>query len=868
MDNASERGSEVKKTRGKPERMPTNGIWNHAILAMGIGAVGLLCTFALLWWQFVVIANEDHRTAQIQAQHAGFVGYFNSRIIGLKREIAALAAAPSTVEALLSDDPARIHAANLELTALLGYARRVDIVPKGTAEVDLNAEVPISFAALHVIKRAETQEFVGPEMSLNQRDLVYVAHPITHQGVAVGVLFVALSRDYFFDPLRSYDTQLGLLIIEQVFDGSAPVKVFEWGTASNSANAAFTIPLETSGWRLVFKPNEKAIDDLTNLSQLLAPLAVALAMLIGGASLAFSSLSRKLAEDSNTLLDYVSRLMRGRSTRFDSYRLTLFQQIAASMGAAEGVAPTMAQQGKIPRAESNLGDKETEADKLLTREVDLLMNEERSNSKGGGSFLEVSIANDASENFGIEVSAGMGQGETALDLADEIFRAYDIRGITTTNLTDDVVYWIGRAYAAEARERKQTRIAVGRDGRHSSEALSNALTRGLTEGGVDVLDVGMVPTPLLYFATYALDTGSGIMITGSHNPPEYNGLKMVMAGVTLADERIQALKLRIKENRLSEGSGDIEMMDLNDHYIKRVLEDVAMAQPIKVVIDCGNGVAGLIAPRLIEEMGCEVVTLYCEVDGDFPNHHPDPAEAKNLEDLITVVKAENAELGLAFDGDGDRLGVVTGKGEIIWPDKLLMLFAQDIVGRNPGADIIYDVKCSRHLNTLISELGGRPIMWKTGHSHMKAKLQETGALLAGEFSGHIFFKERWYGFDDALYSAARLLEIIGSENKTPDELFAQFPVTYATPEIKIATTEEEKFRIMEKLAECDFGDGTLTTIDGLRVDYKDGWGLVRPSNTSPVLSLRFEAEGQSALDRIQDLFQAQLATVDPALKFR
>ncbi|TDJ37042.1 MAG: phosphomannomutase/phosphoglucomutase [Gammaproteobacteria bacterium] len=591
-------------------------------------------------------------------------------------------------------------------------------------------------------------------------------------------------------------------------------------------------------------------------------------MLIGGASLAFSSLSRKLAEDSNTLLDYVSRLMRGRSTRFDSYRLTLFQQIAASMGAAEGVAPTMAQHGKIPRAESNLGDKETEADKLLTREVDLLMNEERSNSKGGGSFLEVSIANDASENFGIEVSAGMGQGETALDLADEIFRAYDIRGITTTNLTDDVVYWIGRAYAAEARERKQTRIAVGRDGRHSSEALSNALTRGLTEGGVDVLDVGMVPTPLLYFATYALDTGSGIMITGSHNPPEYNGLKMVMAGVTLADERIQALKLRIKENRLSEGSGDIEMMDLNDHYIKRVLEDVAMAQPIKVVIDCGNGVAGLIAPRLIEEMGCEVVTLYCEVDGDFPNHHPDPAEAKNLEDLITVVKAENAELGLAFDGDGDRLGVVTGKGEIIWPDKLLMLFAQDIVGRNPGADIIYDVKCSRHLNTLISELGGRPIMWKTGHSHMKAKLQETGALLAGEFSGHIFFKERWYGFDDALYSAARLLEIIGSENKTPDELFAQFPVTYATPEIKIATTEEEKFRIMEKLAECDFGDGTLTTIDGLRVDYKDGWGLVRPSNTSPVLSLRFEAEGQSALDRIQDLFQAQLATVDPALKFR
>ncbi len=370
MDNASDQGNEVKKPSGKPKRTLNNGIWNHAILAIGVGVFGLLCTFALLWWQFVVIANEDHRTAQVQARHAGFVGYFNSRITGLKRQIAALAAAPSTVEALLSYDPDRIHAANLELTALLGYARRVDIIPKGTAEVDLNAEVPISFAALHVIKRAETQEFVGPEMSLNQRDLVYVAHPITNQGVMVGVLFVALSRDYFFDPLRSYDTQLGRLNIVQVFDDSAtPVKVLEWGTASNGSNSVFTIPLETSGWHLVFEPNEKAIDDLTTLTQLLTPLAVALAMLIGGASLAFSSLSRKLEKDSNTLVEYASRLMRGRSTRFDSYRLPLFQQIAEGMRAAGDAAPTVAQHGKIPDAKSNPGDKQAEVDKLLTDQL-------------------------------------------------------------------------------------------------------------------------------------------------------------------------------------------------------------------------------------------------------------------------------------------------------------------------------------------------------------------------------------------------------------------------------------------------------------------------------------------------------------------
>jgi phosphomannomutase/phosphoglucomutase len=287
------------------------------------------------------------------------------------------------------------------------------------------------------------------------------------------------------------------------------------------------------------------------------------------------------------------------------------------------------------------------------------------------------------------------------------------------------------------------------------------------------------------------------------------------------------------------------------------------------VVDCGNGVAGTLAPELIAQLGCEVVPLYCDVDGDFPNHHPDPAEPANLEDLITVVKAEQADVGLAFDGDGDRLGVVTSSGEIIWPDKLLMLYAQDIVGRNPGADIIYDVKCSRHLNSLISDLGGRPIMWKTGHSHVKAKLKETGALLAGEFSGHICFGERWYGFDDALYAAARLLEILGGTDASADELFSQFPITYSTPELKIPTSEQAKFEIIQRLAiDGDFGDGTITTIDGLRVDYADGWGLVRPSNTSPVLSLRFEADGQEALERIQNLFQAQLDTIDPGLRFR
>ncbi len=390
----------------------------------------------------------------------------------------------------------------------------------------------------------------------------------------------------------------------------------------------------------------------------------------------------------------------------------------------------------------------------------------------------------------------------------------------------------------------------------------------MTEGGIDVTDVGAVPTPLLYYATHALDTGTGVMITGSHNPPEYNGLKMMIGGVTLAEERIQRLRERIDGNKLSHGEGEYDEMEIVEHYIDRVLNDVAVAQPLKVVVDCGNGVAGAVAPRLITELGCEVIPLYCEVDGNFPNHHPDPADPHNLEDLITVVKAEKADLGLAFDGDGDRIGVVTERGTIIWPDKLLMLFARDIVGRNPGADIIFDVKCSRHLNSLVSEYGGRPIMWKTGHSHMKAKLKETGALLAGEFSGHICFGERWYGFDDALYSAARLLEIVGAESMSVSKLFDEFPVTFTTPEIKVNTTEAAKFSVMERLSkEGKFGEGTVTTIDGIRVDYPDGWGLVRPSNTSPVLTLRFEADSQGALERIQRVFREQLKKIDPKLVF-
>ncbi len=458
----------------------------------------------------------------------------------------------------------------------------------------------------------------------------------------------------------------------------------------------------------------------------------------------------------------------------------------------------------------------------------------------------------------------------------EIFRAYDIRGVVGDTLTSDAVYWIGRAFAAEALAAGEQRVAIGGDGRDSTPALRTALLRGLRAGGLTCTDIGCAPTPLLYYATHVLGTGTGVMITGSHNPPEYNGLKMMIGGGTLSEDRIQDLRKRIERRDFATGAGisantDVpdRTVDLTDRYVDEVTRDVTLARALKVVVDCGNGVAGLVAPRLLADLGCAVTPLYAEVDGTFPNHHPDPADPANLVDLIAAVKREAADIGLAFDGDGDRLGVVTGKGEVIWPDRTMMLFATDVLARNPGATIVFDVKCSRHLPVLVRECGGEPIMWRTGHSHIKAKIQASGALLGGEFSGHLCFADRWYGFDDASYAAARLVEILAATERSADDVFAELPTAVATPEIKIATDEEAKFDIMRRLGESPaFDGGTVNTIDGIRVDYPEGWGLVRPSNTSPMLTLRFEADKASDLDRIQDLFNGALGAIDKRLSFR
>jgi phosphomannomutase/phosphoglucomutase len=452
-------------------------------------------------------------------------------------------------------------------------------------------------------------------------------------------------------------------------------------------------------------------------------------------------------------------------------------------------------------------------------------------------------------------------------LPPEIFKAYDIRGIVGKTLTPAIVQAVGRALGSLARERDRDTIVIGRDGRLSGPELSAALAQGIRNAGVDVVDIGMVATPMTYFATFELKTACSVMVTGSHNPPDYNGLKMVIDGTTLSGDDIQALRTRIVNDNFTGGEGSYRTHDIAPAYFERIAGDVKVARPLRLAVDCGNGVAGAFAPALYRKLGCSVDELFCDVDGHFPNHHPDPSQPKNLQDLIRRLARGDLDLGFAFDGDGDRLGVVTPAGHVIFPDRQLMLFAADVLTRKPGATIIYDVKSTRNLKPWITQHGGKPFLWKTGHSLIKSKMKETGAELAGEMSGHTFFGERWYGFDDGLYAGARLLEIL-SRHDDPAALLEGLPDAVSTPELSLPLAEGEQHALiatLQKTAKFPGADDVIR-IDGLRVEYPDGFGLARASNTTPMIVLRFEADDREALSRIQNEFRRVLSEARPGVQ--
>ena len=444
-----------------------------------------------------------------------------------------------------------------------------------------------------------------------------------------------------------------------------------------------------------------------------------------------------------------------------------------------------------------------------------------------------------------------------------IFRAYDIRGIVQTALRPEVVGQIGQALGTLYPQCKC--VVVGRDGRLTSRELADNLIAGLRSTGTDVIDIGEVPTPVLYYATHSLKSGSGLMVTGSHNPPEYNGIKMVMDNQTLYGDMIQSIYSCIQAGQFKRGEGNLQQQDVLEDYIDRICGDVTLQRHLNIAIDCGNGVAGPTAGKLFKRLQCGVTELFCDIDGTFPNHHPNPSEPENLEDLKQAVREKQLDLGLAFDGDGDRVGIVDEQGNVLWADRQMMLYAKDVLSRNPGAEVIFDVKSSRNLARIIESAGGKATMWKTGHSFIKNKMKETGALLAGEMSGHIFFKERWYGFDDGLYAAARMLEILSADSRPVSDIFNELPDDVSTPEITVHLGQDgaQHEFIKKFIQQASFPDADLSTIDGIRADFSDGWGLVRASNTTPSLVIRFEAESQERLNELKDAFKVQIHSIDP-----
>ena len=803
------------------------------LLPVAVGSLlGLLAGGGLLWHAEQQAAGDNRRQLQ-DAWASGQLAALQQGLQRLARDTQNAARDPELLAALAGDAEQRAQVA----AHLLVHRRELvdaQLNLRGGAQLDETRAAPLNFAALDLLRRAEQ----GPPppveaYRIGSRWLLYSAIAIpAADGSVQGTLLLVGDLGTLLADLPPLP-EAGEWQLLQQFPGSPAQVLLQRG---NGDGPQQLWPSTHPHWQLGLRPDTTLQPASLALWQgLLAGLLV-LGGGLGGTALQRRQQRQRRGDEHATAESDLRPTRASAPAQAESERPERIDLPGEPPAAAE-VSPPVAPDHPAMRIDPHMADV-----------FDLLDN-------------DLSLSPSSKEH-----SAPMNS-TNAPHLPAGIFRAYDIRGVVGDSLTADTAYWIGRAIGSESLACGEPGVVVGRDGRLSGPELASALIRGLQDCGCNVTDVGMVPTPVLYFATHVLGARSGVMVTGSHNPPDYNGFKIVIAGDTLANERIQALYQRLENHELASGNGSLVQTEVLEQYHQRIVDDVVLARPLKVVVDCGNGVAGVNAPQLIEALGCEVIPLFCDVDGTFPNHHPDPGKPENLKDLIAKVAETGADLGLAFDGDGDRVGVVTNAGEMIYPDRLLMLFARDVLSRNPGADVIFDVKCTRGLAGLISGYGGRPLMWKTGHSLIKAKMKETGALLAGEMSGHIFFKERWYGFDDGIYSAVRLLEILSLESRSAAEVFADFPVALSTPEINITVGDERKFALIEALQhDAQWGAANLFTLDGVRVDYPNGWGLVRASNTTPVLVLRFEADTADELSRIQQVFHAQIKAVAPDLE--
>jgi phosphomannomutase/phosphoglucomutase len=820
-------------------------LWNYGGVILLAALVAVLATAVGGQYRTEQLANQiesrfTERTGRLLAARLG--QGFESEAASLRQ----LSTQPALIEALQARDEQALRTLTGLYGAAVPAASRLLAVPEGLTEPNLTAEPPIGYALLDLMRRAEREQQAPPvEVHLPGQPAAHInlLQPVLGpQGAVVGHLIATYPMQYLQNLIGGLEGA-GLALQQ------AGTTVLQLGSTGGADEQRLPVP--NTRWQLVYAP---APVDAAVFNPWLVPAAV-LAALVLIAIAALVLLRRRIKQDAGTLVDVLRDLNEHQLRQSYPVRLTEFKPAAvAAFDEArklEERLPVLPREGVPPPVES--------AATLAGLELSETPAEKPEPPPQPAAPVEAVAA---------PVSTEAAPAEAAVALNPVILRAYDVRGIVGTALTAEAVHALGRAIGSEAAAAGQQEVVVARDGRLSSPELSEALIAGLMASGREVIDIGRVPTPVMNFATFQLGTGAGVMVTGSHNPRDYNGLKIVIGGRTLSGDDIQALGRRVEAGDFIDGSGSVRQHDVLADYIDRITQDATLHRPLRIVVDCGNGVAGAVAPQVFRAMGCEVEELFCEVDGYFPNHHPDPTVPANLDALISLVRLQGADLGLAFDGDGDRLGVVDAKGRIIWADRQLMLFSADVLGRHPGGKVVFDVKCSAKLAQVISEAGGVPVMWKSGHSMIKGKLAELDAPLGGEMSGHIFFKDRWYGFDDAIYAGARLLELLSKDSRGSVELFAALPDAAATPEIRLDLAEGEAEQIMAalevRLAQ-DFGGARLTTIDGIRADFNHGWGLVRASNTQPCLVLRFEADDKAALAEIQERFRRHLQSVKPDL---
>ncbi|NOQ81686.1 MAG: phosphomannomutase/phosphoglucomutase [Methylophaga sp.] len=805
----------------------------HKLISVVTFIASCAAVAAGFFWlqQFSLQQSENEKTRYQEQVMTSLYKVALSRIDNLNAQMSSVATSPKIISLLTNGEAFYIEEQQQELASFFPNALKTCLISADVDDVNGSACLPITFATLKSIRQAkeEGRSLIGLMKKGTDDEHVLLAHRIQNEsGDIVGVLVVTLEPNIINDLLDNDPQFQGYT---ELLQGSQKaIALTSSGASANKEGSANLIrSLPGTYWKIAYWPQK----NISSTSPLMNVLGVVLAALLLMWLLRDGLKAYLLKRDVRTL--------RSQLTDFKSATLK----------------PT------YPLFYEVLSD--------IVNDVQRLGIENYQSTVKKGATAE-SISKKIEEN-GIDNPAESGllkeTNKIEINIDKSLFKANDIRGIVGQDFNEETVKIIGHAIGSEAGEQGQNRLIVGRDGRLSSESLSNALIEGILASGCDVINIGEVPTPVMYFACKHMDTQSGIMITGSHNPPEYNGLKVILDDKILYEDSLLRIYQRAQQDDFRTGEGSLSEENVMNEYIGRIAGDITVSRPMKVVIDCGNGVAGAVAPELFKALGCDVIELHCDVDGNFPNHHPNPSDPENLQDLIEAVKQHGAELGLAFDGDGDRLGVVDASGTPIWPDRLMMLFARDVLLRQPGSVVVYDVKCSNLLGEEISSSDGEAVMTKSGYAFIKNKMQELDAQLAGELSGHIFFKERWYGFDDGLYAGSRLLELLANDalRRKATDIFAALPNQESTAEIFVDLAAGDCQQFIQKLvSEGQFDGAELITIDGVRAEYPNGWGLVRVSNTMPGLTLRFEANSVEELHDIQQKFKQQMLQIKPTLK--